>query len=98
MKKSTTAHPMKPSTYASLVTIVFLLHKNAKSKSIASVIRSTDQLSALLGYENTVSRMSKYRIISELLSHDILNAQETSKNKKIFLSPSIIELLNQNAE
>ena len=89
---------MKPSTYASLVTIVFLLHKNAKSKSIASVIRSTDQLCGVLGYEQTVSRMSKYRIVSELLSHDILCAEETSKNKKIFLSPSIVELLKQNTE
>lgn len=86
---------MKPSTYASLVTIVFLLHRNAQSKSIASVIRSTDQLCELLGYEDGISRMTKYRIVRELLSHDILRAHETSKNKKVYLSPGIVGLFDQ---
>lgn len=98
MGKKTTTHPLKPSTYASLVTIVFLLHKNARSKSIAGVIRSTDQLCALLGYSDSVSRMTKYRIVRELLRHDILRAHETSKNKKIYLSPAIVELFHEETE
>lgn len=89
---------MKPSMYAGLVTIVFLLHKNSQSKSIASVIRSTDQLCTHLGLPNTISRMTKYRVVSELLSHDFLRAQSTAKNKKIFLSPTIVSLLEQHME
>lgn len=98
MVKQTRTHPLKPSTYASLVTIVFLLHKNSMSKSIASVIRSADQLCEVLGYVNNVSRMTKYRIVRELLAHDILRAQETSKNKKIYLSAAIRELFEQQGD
>lgn len=89
---------MKPSTYASLVTIVFLIHKNSISKSIASVIRSTDQLCEILGYTTNIGRMTKYRIVAELLRHDILRAQSTAKNKKIFLSPAIVHLLSKHDE
>jgi len=98
MGKQTKTPQMKPSTYASLVTIVFLLHRNARSKSIASVIRSTDQLCGVLGYTNTVSRMTKYRIVRELLAFDILRAHATSKNKKVYLSPGIVELFDSQAE
>jgi hypothetical protein len=98
MSAKTKKPPLKPATYASLVTIVFLIHKNAISKSIASVIRSTDQLCDLLGYTNNIGRMTKYRIVAELLRHDILRAQSTAKNKKIFLSPTILNLLEHHSE
>ena len=85
---------MKPSTYASLVTIVFLTHRNAISKSIESVIRSTDQLCKKLGYANDISHMTKYRIISELLQSNILIARKTKKNIKLTLSAKIDKLLD----
>lgn len=91
-------HAIKPSTYASLITIVFLIHKKSISKSIASVIRSTDQLCDILGYTNNIGRMTKYRIVAELLRHDILRAESTAKNKKIFLSPTVYTLLEQHSE
>jgi len=81
-----------------MVTIVFMLHKDARSKSIASVIRSTDQLCDLLGVQNSISRMTKYRIVSELLRQNILQATPTAKNKKIFLSPTIDDLLEEHSE
>jgi hypothetical protein len=55
---------MKSSTYGSLVTIVFLTHKDAMSKSIKSAIRVTDALCKQLGIINNLSHMTKYRIIS----------------------------------
>jgi len=98
MSKKQSKHPMKPSAYASLVTIVFLLHRRQQSKSIASVIRSTDQLCDMLGFENTVSRMTKYRIVSELLHQNILAAASTAKNKKISLSQVIGDLIEDHGE
>jgi len=89
---------MKPSAYASMVTIVFLLHKHARSKSIASVIRSTDQLCGLLGFDATVSRMTKYRIVAELLHQNILCATSTAKNKKISLSPALMDFLEEHGD
>ena len=90
MGKKTGQHRLKPSTYASLVTIVFLLHKESQSKSIAGVIRSTDQLCDVLGYRNTISRMTKYRIISELIQAEILVSFSTAKYKKLQLSSKIV--------
>ena len=84
---------MKPSTYASLVIIVFLTHRNAISKSIEAVIRSTDQLCDKLGYNNNISHMTKYRIISDLLDSHILIARKTKKNIKLTLSAKINKLL-----
>jgi hypothetical protein len=84
---------MKSSTYASLVTIIFLTHRNAISKSIESVIRSTDQLAKKLGYQTSVSHMTKYRIISDLLHSNILTSRKTKKTIKLTLSPKIHKLL-----
>jgi hypothetical protein len=84
---------MRSSTYASLVTIVFLTHRNAISRSIESVIRSTDQLCIKLGYHNNLSHMTKYRIISDLLQSHILTSRKTKKNIKLGLSTKIIKLL-----
>ena len=84
---------MKPSTYASLVTIVFLTHRNAMSKSIESVIRSTDLLCKKLGYANDVSHMTKYRIVTDLLESKILISRKTNKNIKVTLSQRIHNIL-----
>jgi hypothetical protein len=84
---------MKPSTYASLVTIVFLTHRDSISKSIESVIRSTDQLCKKLGYENELSHMTKYRVIADLLQSHILTSQKTKKNIKLKFSQKINDLL-----
>jgi len=84
---------MKPSTYASLIIIVFLTHRNAISTSIEAVIRSTDLLCKKLGYTNNISHMTKYRIISDMLDSNILIARKTKKNIKLTLSAKINKLL-----
>jgi hypothetical protein len=84
---------MKSSTYASLVTIVFLTHRNAISKSIESAIRSTDTLCAKLGNENDLSHMTKYRIISDLIRSKVLVTIQTKKQKKLRLAQKISELV-----
>jgi hypothetical protein len=84
---------MKSSTYASLVIIVFLQHRNAMSRSIESVIRTTDQLCKKLGYHHNLSHMTKYRIISDLIESKILTARKTKKNIKITLSYRIHSIL-----
>jgi len=84
---------MKSSTYASIVTIVFLQYRDAVSKSIASVIRTTDQLCERLGFDNTLSYMTKYRIVSDLLQSSILVSRKTKKNVKVMLSQKINTIL-----
>jgi len=86
---------MKSSTYASLVTMVFLQHKNDISKSIESVIRSADLLGKQLELHNDLSHMTKYRVVSDLLQSFILTAQKTNKNKKLRLSQKIIHLYSE---
>lgn len=54
---------MKSLTYASLVTIVFINYKNKVSKSIESVMRTTDKLAKDVGLKNDLLHMAKYRII-----------------------------------
>jgi len=83
---------MKSSTYASIVTIVFLLHKDKVSKSIQSVIRTADALCKELKLHNNLSHMTKYRIISDLLQSKILTSYKTSKTKKLRLSQYISDL------
>ena len=83
---------MKSSTYASIVTIVFLKHKDHVSKSIESVIRTTDMYCKKLNIDNDLSHMTKYRIANELLRSNILNKTETSKNIKLSLSNDIKEM------
>ena len=84
---------MKSSTYASLATIVFLKHKDKISRSIESVIRTTDKLCDQLGFQNDLSHMTKYRIITDLLQSNILASRETGKNKELRLTKEIINLL-----
>ena len=80
---------MKSSTYASIITIVFLKHKNHVSKSIESVIRTTDMYCKKLNLDNDLSQMTKYRITNELLKSNILSKVGTSKNVKLSLSSNI---------
>jgi len=82
---------LKSSTYASLVTIIFLKHKNKISRSIESAIRTTDKLCNDLKLKNDLSHMTKYRIISDLLRSGILITRKTLKNKKLRLSKKIID-------
>ena len=84
---------MKSSTYASIVTIIFLKHKNQISKSIDSAIRTTDKLCKDLKLKNDLSHMTKYRIISDLLQSGILTTRKTKRNKKLRLSKKIINFL-----
>jgi hypothetical protein len=84
---------MKSSTYASLVTIVFLTHRNAMSKSIESAIRVTDKLCNQLELPNNLSHMTKYRIISYLIQSKILVAIQTKKQKKLRLAQKITALI-----
>ena len=84
----------KSSTYASLVTIAFLKHKDQTSKSIENVIKTTDDLCNQLGLDNDLSRMTKYRIISDLAESTIVNTNKTKKNKRLSLSNEINDLFS----
>ena len=92
MRKNGRNKSMKPSTYASLVTIVFLTHRNALSKSIESAIRVTDSLCKQIGLVNDLSHMTKYRIITDLVQSKILISINTAKQKKLRLAAKITTL------
>ncbi len=83
---------MKSSTYASLATIVFLTHRNAVSKSIESAIRTTDALCAKFGIENTLSHMTKHRVIKELVKSKVLVSIPTKKHMKLRLAQKVADL------
>ncbi len=83
---------MKPSTYASLATIVFVAHRNDTCKSIESAIRSTDALCKHYGLANDLSHMTKYRIIADLIQSKILVSQRTARRKKLRLAKKITAL------
>ncbi len=87
---------MKSSTYSSLVTIVFLKHKKQISRSIESVIRTTDQLGIKLGLKIDLSHMTKYRIIHELMRSGILANRRTNRNIKIKFSKNILQYFITN--
>ena len=84
---------MKSSTYASLVSIVFVINKDKISTSIDGGIRAVDKLCNDLNLECNLSHMTKYRIISNMLESKILVSRKTNKNKKLRLSKKIIDLL-----
>jgi len=84
---------MKSSTYASVLTIVFLIHKDKISKSIESAIRTTDKFCEQLGFTNDLSHMTKYRIVTDLLQSKIIASQYSKKNKKLRLTKTISDLL-----
>ena len=83
---------MKSSTYASLVTIIFLKYKNQIATSIDSVIRTTDKLCEELDLEVNLSHMTKYRIITDLLGSKILATRKSNKNRKLRLSKRVRNL------
>jgi hypothetical protein len=84
---------MKSSTYASLVSIVFIKHRDEISTSIDGAIRSIDNLCKNLGMKCDLSHMTKYRIITELLESKILVSRKTKKNKKLRISKTILDTL-----
>ncbi len=90
--------PMKSYTYASLVSLVFLKHKTSISRSIESVIRSTDALAERLGQHPTLSHMTKYRIITELMATNILTQHNKTGRKKLRLSAEIQHYLAEQQE
>jgi hypothetical protein len=87
---------MKSYTYASLATIVFLKHKTSVSRSIESVIRSSDALARQLGMDPDLSHMTKYRIIIELQTSNILTLQSETGRKKLRLSTEIVRYMQEN--
>lgn len=80
---------MKSTTYASLVTIIFVIHKDHIATSIDGALREVDQLCKELGLQCDLSHMTKYRIISDMLKHNLLITRKTKKNKKLRLSKAI---------
>lgn len=83
---------MKPSTYGSLVTLVFLTHQDDICKSIESAIRVTDSLCKQFGLVNDLSHMTKYRIISDMIESKVLVSIDTSKRKKLRLSKKVTDM------
>ncbi len=84
---------MKPSTYASLVMLVFLSHPDELCKSIESAIRVTDALCKEFGLKNDLSHMTKYRVIADLIDSKILVSISTGKRRKLRLAKKITGLL-----
>jgi len=78
---------MKSTTYASLVTIIFVVHKDHIATSIDGALREVDQLCKELGLQCDLSHMTKYRIISDMLKHNLLITRKTKKNKTAQFHP-----------
>lgn len=85
---------MKPSTYASCATLVFLTHQNEVCKSIESAIRVTDTLCKDFGLANDLSHMTKYRVISDLIESKILVSINTAKKRKVRLAKKVVDLVS----
>jgi hypothetical protein len=86
---------MKSTTYASLITIVFTIHKNQIATSIDGALREVDELCKDLGLKCDLSHMTKYRIVSDMLENNILITRKTKKNKKLRLSKHIRNILDE---
>jgi enamine deaminase RidA (YjgF/YER057c/UK114 family) len=84
---------MKSTTYASLVTIVFVIHRNHIATSIDGALREVDNLCEELGLDCDLSHMTKYRIVSDMLKHKVLVTRKTKKNKKLRLSKQLRDML-----
>ncbi len=80
---------MKSTTYASLVTIIFVIHQDHIATSIDGALREVDAFCKELGLNCDLSHMTKYRIISDMLNNNILITRKTKKNKKLRLSKAI---------
>lgn len=87
---------MKSYTYASLATIVFIKHRASISRSIESVIRSTDALAQRLGHDPTLSHMTKYRIITDLMENDILKLHSSKRRRRLRVADEIISYLQDS--
>ena len=85
---------MKSTTYASLVTIIFIIHKDQIATSIDGALREVDKLADDFGLECNLSHMTKYRIISDMLQNNILVTRKSNKNKKLLLSKKVKDCLD----
>jgi len=84
---------LKSSTYASLISIVFIKHRDKISTSIDGAIRAVDNFCKDMGLECKLSHMTKYRIISDLLESKILVSRKNKKNRKLKMSKKILDVL-----
>lgn len=84
---------MKSTTYASLVTIVFVIYRKHIATSIDGALREVDALCDELGLDCDLSHMTKYRIISDMLKHKVLVTRKTKKNKKLRLSKQLRDMI-----
>jgi hypothetical protein len=89
---------MKSTTYASLATIVFVIHKNHIATSIDGALREVDALSEKLGLQSDLSHMTKYRIIADMLENNVLITRKSKKNKKLRLSKKIRDLIGEDSK
>ena len=87
---------MKSTTYASLATIIFIIHKDHIATSIDGALREVDNLASNLGLHCELSHMTKYRIISDMLENNLLITRKSKKNKKLRLSKKIRDLIEES--
>ena len=86
---------MKSTTYASLVTIIFVIHKDHIATSIDGALREVDALADTLGLHCDLSHMTKYRIISDMLENNLLITRKSKKNKKLRLSKKVRDIIEK---
>jgi predicted transcriptional regulator len=86
---------MKSTTYASLITLIFILHKDQIATSIDGALREVDSLATKLGLQCDLSHMTKYRIISDMLENNLLITRKSKKNKKLRLSKKVRDIIEE---
>jgi len=78
---------MKSPTYATLVLLVFIRNlSKGECSSIRQLIQITDKLLKKLGFEDTLSYMTKYYVIKELLEQGVLQGGDKKYSIPISLS------------
>ena len=81
---------MKSSTYSILILLVFIRNiKKGECSSIKQLIEVTDKLLRKLGFEDTLSYMTKYYIVKELQEQGILSKGKKGYSLPIYLSDKI---------
>ena len=79
---------MKAKTYASLATILFVVN-DKRAPSIEETITYVDMLAKKLGIKVDVSMRTKYRVIQELITSGIFEAENEFANKKVGFSKKL---------
>jgi len=81
---------VKSTTYSILVLLVFIRNiEKAECSSIKQLIQVTDKLSKKLGFNNTLSYMTKYYVVKELQKQGILVEGPKGYSLPISLSDKI---------